>query len=298
MSDRQPPGDLDDAFRHCGTLVRSGHRDAYLAALFVPEPFRRDLMALHAYGLELREVRERVTEPLPGEVRLQWWRDVLVDGGQSGGRGHPVARALLDVVERRNLPVAPLLAMSEARIADLYDDLFPTIGDYEGYCGETASALLQLAALVLAEGRDLGVARAAGHAGVALTIRDHLMAFAADAARGRLRWPADLMAAHGVTREAIAARRSEPGLAGLLDTMLGKARRHLAAAEAAVPERVGLAAAALLPAATVALDLGRLSGLSRRPFDAISPAPGWRRQFRLWRSAGRLARSGRLPLSG
>lgn len=297
MTDRTPADALAEAFDHCTTLVRSSHRDAYLAALFVPEPFRRDLMALHAYALELAGVRARVREPLPGEVRLQWWRDVLADQGEAGGRGHPVARALLDVIARRSLPVAPLVAMAEARITDLYDDLFPTIGDYEGYCGETASALLQLAALILADGRDPGLATAAGHAGVALAIRDHLVAFASDTARGLVRWPADLMAQHAVTREAIVARRAERGLTGLLESMLSQAHRHLAAADHAVPPGAGLAAAALLPVATVALDLGRLSGMVRRPFAAFAPAPGWRRQIRLWRAARSLAGSGRLALA-
>ena len=37
----------------------------------------------------------------------------------------------------------------EARIFDLYDDPMPGRAELEGYCGETASALIQLAALVL-----------------------------------------------------------------------------------------------------------------------------------------------------
>lgn len=296
MSDRHGDDELARAFDHCTALVKDGNRDAYLASLFVPEPFRSDLMALHAYALELAGVRERVSEPLPGEVRLQWWRDVLADGGAAGGRGHPVARALLDVAGRRQLPVAPLVAMSEARIADLYDDLFPTIDDYEGHAGETGSALLQLGALVLSGGRDPGLAAAAGHAGVAMAIRDHLMGFAAGAARGRVFWPADVMARHGVTREQIVARAYGRGLSGLLDEMRQRAANHLKAADAAIPAGAGLPLAALLPAATVGLDLDRVTIAS--PFDAARPAPGWRRQIRLWRAARRLARSGELKLAG
>ena len=43
-------------------------------------------------------VRDRIREALPGEIRLQWWRDVLE--GRSAGGGHPVAAALLDAIER------------------------------------------------------------------------------------------------------------------------------------------------------------------------------------------------------
>ena len=35
------------------------------------------------------------------------------------------------------------------RMFDLFDDPMPTRGDLEGYCGETASALIQLAAMIL-----------------------------------------------------------------------------------------------------------------------------------------------------
>ena len=45
----------------------------------------------------------------------------------------------------------------EARIFDLYDDPMPGRAELEGYCGETASALIQLAALIL----DAGAAPAA-----------------------------------------------------------------------------------------------------------------------------------------
>ena len=39
--------------------------------------------------------------------------------------------------------------MLDARIFDLYDDPMPSTQRLEGYCGETASALIQLAAMVL-----------------------------------------------------------------------------------------------------------------------------------------------------
>ena len=42
-------------------------------------------------------MREPAREPLPGEIRLQWWREVL--GGERPGEAgaHPVAAALLGV---------------------------------------------------------------------------------------------------------------------------------------------------------------------------------------------------------
>ncbi|RVD51143.1 phytoene/squalene synthase family protein, partial [Mesorhizobium sp. M2D.F.Ca.ET.140.01.1.1] len=87
----------------------------------------------------------RIHEPLPGEVRLQWWRDVIAAEGDAE-TGHPIADALRATVAVSHLPKAAFDNMLEARIFDLYDDPMPSRTDLEGYCGETAAALIQLAA--------------------------------------------------------------------------------------------------------------------------------------------------------
>ena len=46
-----------------------------------------------------------LAEPLPGEVRLQWWRDVLAAGGSEAAGGHPLAPALLSCIARHALPL-------------------------------------------------------------------------------------------------------------------------------------------------------------------------------------------------
>src|ERR671926_643162 len=96
-----------DAYAHCADLVRDADKDRFLAALFAPEPARRGLLALYAFNVEVSRVRDRVSEPLPGEIRLQWWRDAIsareggLDGGHPGrgaaadAAAHPVAAALL-----------------------------------------------------------------------------------------------------------------------------------------------------------------------------------------------------------
>ena len=66
---------MPDAFDHCEGLVREGDKDRFLATLFAPQKYRRPLHALYAFNLEIAKVRETAREPMPGEVRLQWWRD-------------------------------------------------------------------------------------------------------------------------------------------------------------------------------------------------------------------------------
>jgi 15-cis-phytoene synthase len=168
--------DLAQVYAHCEALTRAYDRDRWLAGLFAPALARKHLYALTAFSYEVGRLREIMREPLAGEMRLQWWREAI--GGERAGeaRANPVAAALIDTIERFGLPRQAFDDVASARIFDLYDDPPATLRDLEGYCGETCSSLFQLAAIILGEGRDLGAAEAAGHAGVAYALVGQLRA--------------------------------------------------------------------------------------------------------------------------
>ena len=84
--------------------MRAGDKDRFLATLFAPQKYRRALYALYAFNLEVARTRELAREPMPGEIRLQWWRDVLGGAGRGEIDAHPVAAALRDAVVRYRLP--------------------------------------------------------------------------------------------------------------------------------------------------------------------------------------------------
>ena len=79
-----------DVYEHCARTVRELDRDRYIADLFAPAAARKHLFALHAFSAEVARIRDTVSDPVLGEIRLQWWRDALI----AGGGGHPVASAL------------------------------------------------------------------------------------------------------------------------------------------------------------------------------------------------------------
>ncbi|WP_292331560.1 squalene/phytoene synthase family protein, partial [Mesorhizobium sp.] len=74
------------------------------------------------------------------------------------------ADALRATIAANKLPKSAFENMLEARIFDLYDDPMPSRTDLEGYCGETAAALIQLAAMVLDPAAAPGFAELAGRA--------------------------------------------------------------------------------------------------------------------------------------
>src|SRR5690606_23738207 len=142
---------------------------------------------------------DRIREPGLGEIRLQWWSDLLDDIGEMKNTGHPVAVAMGEAIDRHHLPVVALRNLIEARRFDLYDDPMPTVTDLEGYCGETAGALIQLAGLILAPAAAARHADAAGHAGCAQAIAGLLSLLPRHRARRQCYIPGNVLAAAGAT---------------------------------------------------------------------------------------------------
>src|SRR5262244_4056218 len=110
---------MQDAFAHCEGLVRAADKDRFLTTLFAPAARRDALFALYAFNLEIARVREVAREPLAGEIRLQWWSDVLGGAGRGEVAANPVAVALLATMERHRLPRSRFDALIEARRFDL-----------------------------------------------------------------------------------------------------------------------------------------------------------------------------------
>jgi phytoene synthase len=269
---------MQDAFAYCTELVRKADRDRFLAALFAPAEHRAALNALYAFNVEVTRVRDVAREALPGEIRLQWWGDVLNGERREEANANPVAAALLATVERHELSVDRLAALIAARRFDLYDEPMATIADLDAYTSQTFSALIALAAKILGIEADA----AAEPAGIAQGVTGLIRAFPVHAARRQLYVPGELLERHKVDPYDVFAGRSSNGLNAALADLRGLARLHLAAAQARVMALPPGALAAFLPIALVRPSLNRSDRC-----DAFAPAELslWRRQWLIWRAA-------------
>lgn len=271
---------------HCLAVLRDTDRDRYLACLLAPAEKRGALAALYAFHAEIARVRDLVREALPGEIRLQWWRDLLEGTADGDALANPLAAALLDCVKAYRLPVAVLTDMIEARIFDVYNDPMESRSALEGYAGETASALMQLASLILDPERAPQSAEAAGHAGVAQTVAGTLLMLPIHRRRGQIYLPADLMAATGLTPEALLGGDNRQAAARAVEAFVGLGREHFAKARAAN----GISAAnrpAFLPVALVPHVLRAAEKAGADALDRSLQPPQWRRQWWMWRALSR-----------
>lgn len=272
-------------FDHAADIVRRYDKDRYLSALLAPEQHRAALMAVYAFGAEISRVREVVSEPLPGEMRLQWWRDLLEGTEHGAAASNPVANALLQTIASYNLPRNGLIAMTEARVFDLYDDPMPSLNDLEGYTGETVSGLIQLSCLILNDGDDPETATAAGHAGVAYGMTGLMRALPWHASRRQMFLPKDLIDRHGVDVETVFRGETTHPLKAALAEMRKHVRHHLnRVREAAdtVPEKCGNA---MLPLVLVEPFLKKMDQNDFDPLQGSAEISQLKRQWLLWRAS-------------
>jgi len=275
---------MPDGFTYCAELVRATDRDRFIASLFAPAERRGALHTLYAFNSEVARVREVAREALPGEIRLQWWSEVVGGERSAEARANPLARALLETIERHALAVPKLIALIEARRFDLYDDPMAALADLETYAHRTSSALFALAAQILS-GSDAGAV--VEPAGIAYAIAGLIRAFPLHAARRQLYVPMEVLDRHQAHPPDIFAGRSSAGLKAALGELRDIARRHLHAAHAQMAALPPAAIPALLPVALVRPWLDRQE--RRDPF-APAELPPWRRQWLIWRAARNPAR--------
>jgi phytoene synthase len=175
--------------------ARSLAPDHYIAALLAPASQRDALMALAALWGETGRIALSVSEAGLGEIRLQWWADVLAGDGTAAS-GHPVADAVRRAVARHGLDGQLLQQLVDARRQELYPLPFADEAAFDAYLGASDGALFRLVGQV--RGVDRGAmdrladlaARSWGRVRVALDLPYF-------SAMGRLPlWPQEAFLAH------------------------------------------------------------------------------------------------------
>src|ERR1700726_742709 len=198
-----------EAAGFCAGLVRTHDFTRYVSTLFVPPEQRRALVALYAFNVEISRVHQQVSQPLPGEIRLQWWTDMLAGMGHGGVEGNPVAAELMLAIRSWGLPLERLARLIGEHQFDLYNDPMPTMAALEGYINDTSSALFSLGAGI-AGWQSPEIEHLARHAGLAQGMAQVIAALPLDASRRQLFVPLQLLESHGSSIEEVFAGKETP----------------------------------------------------------------------------------------
>lgn len=227
-----------------GKMVERYDRDRFVTALFAPPERREDLFTLYAFNIEIARIRETVSEPMLGQIRLQWWQETLdkVCGGAHAG--HPVADDIAQLIRRQSLPKPMFDRLIEARDLDMQDQPPDSLAQLKLYVEDSSAILSALAALILG-GDDEATQEAARHVGQAWGLVGLLRAHSYAIRMRRLYLP---VKEKRLEVEEILAGEAPQGLIDLTRQIASIAQDHLAAARK-LRRRVARAAIpALLPA--------------------------------------------------
>jgi 15-cis-phytoene synthase len=267
----------------CAELVRTHDFSRYASTLFMPAVQRRALLALYAFNVEISRVHAQVSQPLPGEMRLQWWTDMLAGAGHGGVEGNPVAAELKLAIESWRLPVERLSRLIDEHQFDLYNDPMPTMAALESYINDTSSALFSLGAGI-AGWQSPEIEHLARHAGLAQGMAQLMAALPRDASRRQLFLPLQVLESHGIDIEEVFAGKQTPKLRVALDALLSEARGHLKTAFALLPSAPPQVRPAFLQLALVDRDLMRMSRAESDPFMPRATSR-FRTLWTLWRAS-------------
>jgi phytoene synthase len=261
-------------------MVRRHDRDRFQTALFAPARNREALFALYAFNYEIARVREIVSEPILGQIRLQWWREVIAAAfAGEPPRQHAVALPLTEAIRRFNLTRDDLDRLVDTRERDLAAEPPSDLAALEDYAEGSSAALTHLA--LGAFGVRTPEARAVGReVGIGYALAGLLRALPFHAAARRYYLSADLTARAGLDLERLTKAGGSPGLRAVVSEIADLAAKHLCAARKrrrAIPRS---AIAALLPAIIAERFLARLRRAGYDPFapelNSPDPLQSWR----------------------
>ena len=210
------------------SLARATAYDRYIQALCIkPSHLRPDFILLAAFHGELARIPFLVREPLMGEIRLQWWRDVVnCVSGERSEAGNPLADGIVDFLEHHPTARTPFLAAIDARCHEVVVGPILNQDSFDSYLDGIGTVLFGVGQDLLGLNPTSPVSTALGSAGRAIALCDVVRRLPQHLALGRCPVP------HSVLEDEVLHAGSSDDfdrrLKGAITTLARQARRHLA----------------------------------------------------------------------
>ncbi len=279
---------LDESFAWCQSLTKRTAGNFYFSFLTLPPHQLRDMCVLYAFM--------RVTDDLGDDLALsveqrqtalQNWRQEL-DAALAGTLAeHPVFPALVDLVDRQQIPAEYLQAVIEGVEMDLNPTGFETFAELADYCYHVAGAVGLCCIHVWGfEGEE--ALQLAVDCGMAFQLTNILRDLGEDASMGRVYLPREDLRRFDYHPADIEAHCRDERFRELMEFQVARAREYYA--------KAGGLFSHLKPtgkpiyAAMLKIYGGLLDEIERRDFDVYSQRvrlPRWRK---LWISLDAIIR--------
>ena len=235
--------------QYCQDKAAKSGSSFYYSFLFLPPDKRRAITALYAFCREVDDVVDECSDAGVARTTLSWWRGQVAEI-YSGRPQHPVALALVPVVQQFNLAQELLLEIIDGMEMDIDQPRYPDFKSLQLYCYRVASVVGLLSAEIFGYS-DRRTLKYAHDLGIAFQLTNIIRDVGEDARRNRIYLPMDELRQFGVAAADILGARETENFHKLMAFQVERAQRyyrqaldHLPAADRKA-QRAGLIMAAI-----------------------------------------------------
>ena len=218
---------LRASYEECKRLNALHGKTYYLATLLLPKAKRPFVHALYGFARYADEIVDDLASTLTDSEKaaeLKTWGDGVLSGLESGDSNDQVGRALIDTVNRFNIPHEHFVAFLHSMTMDL------TVTEYANYEALMeyvygSAAVIGLEMVPILGALSPGAYKPAEKLGVAFQLANFIRDVGEDLDRGRVYLPQDELAQFGVDREMLEARKLTPEITAALKFQIERVRQ-------------------------------------------------------------------------
>ena len=239
-----------DPNKYCQEKTASSGSSFYYSFMFLPSDKRRAITALYAFCREVDDAVDECSDTEVARTTLNWWRTQVAEIYSGDKPQHPVAQALVPVVQQFKLAQEHLLEIIDGMEMDLDHPRYADFKSLQLYCYRVASVVGLLAAEIFGY-TDRKTQKYAHDLGIAFQLTNIIRDVGEDARRNRIYLPMDELQQFDVSATDILNSKETENFQRLMAFQIERAQRYYQQALEHLPEvdrkpqRTGLIMAAI-----------------------------------------------------
>ena len=228
------PATLGEAYAWCKAYTKERAKNFYYAFAILPERKRNAIYAAYTFSGYVDDIADELTDRAEQEREIAGARARLRDC-YDGRRQGPLFTALGGAVDAFDIPRDFFEELVNGVEMDFTINRYATWEDLYGYCYRVASMVGLICTSVFGTKEHRHARDFAIDLGIALQIVNIMRDVAEDAARGRVYFPADELAAHGLTDADILACRYDERFAAMMRAQGERAHAYFRSGKRLLP---------------------------------------------------------------
>lgn len=220
---------LRESYLECKRLNSQHGKTYFLATLLLPKSKRPFVHALYGFARYADEIVDDLDSKLcPREKReeLERWSNQLLQDIKAGRSEDHIGRALVDTVNRFDIPIAYFEAFLHSMAMDLDVTEYANFDALMEYVYGSAAVIgLQMVPILgTLPGKSTEANQAAEKLGIAFQLANFIRDVGEDLDRGRVYLPLDELNRFGVDREMLELRKLTPEIKSALEFQIERVR--------------------------------------------------------------------------